>query len=435
MAAEKEKLRRRLGEREVRRRLEGEAIREREEIGKLFGWLRLDEDQEGKGQGGVALSGEEEIQHQREEALKEARVGKAKDAVKIEVIQVEEEDIDSPADDGTPTKRKRTRNRRLKTKIKIEPDGTISRITGKDNLPSIPKATPARKDTCNMANNPLLKGALSSTTKPHPNLWKAFTSSPLYHPSNSTPALGAMYASLHKKSLTPVLSEKTAIWAGSEHIKPEGRRDKLTLQQRSAWPEMSEMKAEGQYRKDAGKERRLPLPRMDIMTREAVLREAGGISQVRLMSQEEKDTVCRELEKRTGEEISWCDRQPVRYWDFDRLESVSRERREENSRRRRGEPVCGPNSYAAAMGEQRRGPNMGLRGGFSGVGGRRQTGPPLMAMSPVPPVKLNPLDPKALSFGADGPGDGVNPLPGGWVFDEEFLKQRGDWEELLSNHL
>jgi hypothetical protein len=182
---------------------------------------------------------------------------------------------------------------------------------------------------------------------------------------------------------------------------------------------------------------------MDIMTKEAVIREAGGQEVVDQLTDEGRDAVCRELGKKTGEEIAWIDREPVRFSDFDRLESVSKERWEENTRRREGEPVCGPSASVhghgaqgaqGAMGGSRgHGLNMGLRGGFSQSGvGRRQTGP--TAPPPAQP-KATGVNPEAICYGADGLGDGKVPPPGGWVFDEEFLKQRGDWADLLENHL
>jgi hypothetical protein len=125
------------------------------------------------------------------------------------------------------------------------------------------------------------------------------------------------------------------------------------------------------------------------------------------------------------------------------LDSVEKEMREKNARRREGEPVCGPNTYVhghGRMGGQMcgghrggHGPNMSLRGGFSqSSAARRQTG-----MSTASPAQTHPkpVDPNATCYGADGPGDGKVPPPGGWVFDEEFLKGKGDWEDLLENHL
>lgn len=115
-----------------------------------------------------------------------------------------------------------------------------------------------------MASN-LLKEFLAGIAKPpNSSLWKAFTQSPLYNPSGSTPVLSAMFASLQKPGHTAVLGAPTSIWAGDEYLKPEGRRDPKTGVYRSAWPELSELKAEGQYRKEASKDRRLPLPRKDV---------------------------------------------------------------------------------------------------------------------------------------------------------------------------
>jgi len=76
---------------------------------------------------------------------------------------------------------------------------------------------------------------------------------------------------------------------------------------------------------------------------------------------------------------------------------------------------------------------MGLRGGFSQSGpGRRYTGAPPPVLAELEPKVVQP---EAISYGASGPEDGKVPPPGGWVFDEGFLKQKGDWEDLLENHL
>jgi hypothetical protein len=66
-----------------------------------------------------------------------------------------------------------------------------------------------------------------------------------------------------KPGYTHVLGMKTNVWAGDEQLKAKRKRDPKTGEHRAAWPEMSELKAEGQCRKEAGKERRLPLPRKD----------------------------------------------------------------------------------------------------------------------------------------------------------------------------
>jgi hypothetical protein len=129
------------------------------------------------------------------------------------------------------------------------------------------------------------------------------------------------------------------------------------------------------------------------------------------------------------------DRQPIRFDGIDRLESVNKQLREENERRRKEEPICGPRHHSAAQGvkgeqqRQRRGTNTRLRGGYNRPGTpRRQDGRP-------PPVQQKLIDPEAMSYGADGLGDGMTPQPGGWVFDEEYLRQKGDWEDLLENQL
>ena len=133
--------------------------------------------------------------------------------------------------------------------------------------------------------------------------------------------------------------------------KPEGRRNPVTNDHRAAWPEMNELKTEGQYRKEAGKDRRLPIPRMDMMTKEAIIRAVGGQEKIDEMTQEEVDDVCREQAKKTGDQIPWMDRQPIRFDGIDRFESVDKQLREENERRRKGEPICGPHgNHSAAQG-------------------------------------------------------------------------------------
>lgn len=503
MGEEKEKLRSRIEEREVRRKGEGDRAEDRavleREVQRLKGFVHggdVTERLQGleiegrEEEGGVSLHGEEKEQGEdREEQLAEARAGKAKDNTEIEVTEVDtqiesetepetesSEQVDSGTNnDGNSSKKKRKKRgkkkkgSKAKNTTKIEGveagDGSgaakPANIDQKENVKPTTSTTstgkPGSKPTAaskkttadlaanllgSLANDPLLKGVLAGTAKPpNSSLWRAFTRSNLYNPSGSGPALNAMFASLRQPGRTPVLSAPTSIWAGDEHLKPEGRRDPITGEHRSAWPDMSEMKAEGQYRKEAGKDRRLPLPRMDIMTKEAVIREAGGHEVVDQLTDEGRDAVCRELGKKSGEEIAWTDREPVRFSDFDRLESVSKERWEENTRRKEGEPVCGPSVHGhgaqgaqGAMGGSRgHGLNMGLRGGFSQSGvGRRQTGP----QAPLPDQpKAKVVNPEAICYGADGPGDGKVPPPGGWVFDEEFLKQRGDWGDLLENHL
>ncbi|PMD45781.1 hypothetical protein L207DRAFT_508562 [Hyaloscypha variabilis F] len=364
---------------------------------------------------------------------------------------------------GKTSKRKNHRGKkRSKGKNKLEGseaagggDGAakttedIKQATAASKPATTRKMTASKKNSENlaasllgsMANDPLLKGILAGSAKPpNPSLRKAFTQSPLYNTSGSGPALDTMLSSLQKPSHTPVLGAPSSIWAGNEHLKPEGRRDPKTGAHRAAWPELSEMKAEGQYRKEAGKERRLPLPRRDMMNKEAVIREAGGQEVADMLSEEGVDAVVRDLMKETGEEIAWQDRGPVVFSGFDRLEIVEKERREENARREEGEPVCGPITHGHGYGhgtqgvaQRGHGPNMGLRGGFSQSGpGRRYTGapPPVLAELKPKVVQL-----EAISYGTNGPGDGKVPPPGGWVFYEEFLKQKGDWEDLLENHL
>jgi hypothetical protein len=443
MQGQKKRLEWKIQEQKTRKRLEGELRVDRDVVERFAGLLV------GEGQGGDV-----ELHQPYDEQLAEARTGKARE-VEVNILELEtqienkndeETEIDSFTNDldSKDIRRKKPRNKRSKAskgKSKVESQDEIK--------PTLtPAAKPSAKPTAaaeaaasllgSLVNITLLKDVLSGPSKPsNSSLWRAFAQSPPYNAAGSAPALNAMFASLHQPGRTPVLGATTSIWAGDEPFLPEGRRDPITGDHRAAWPEMSEMKAEGQYRKEVGKDGRLPIPRHDLMTKGAVIREAGGQGKVDAMSQEEKDAFCREMEKRSGEEIAWMDRELVRFSDFDRLESVSKERREENTRRRKGEPVYSPSQHGAnghGQGEQRRGPNMGLRGGFSQSGaGRRHTGSPAPVLPPLALPKL--VNYESVCFGADGPGDGMKPPPGGWVFDKELLKQKGDWEDLVENNL
>ncbi len=295
-----------------------------------------------------------------------------------------------------------------------------------------------------MANDPLVKASSTGTLKESPSdTWRLCKASTPYSRAGGGAGRSSVFASLQRPGQTTLLGAATSVWAGDEHLKPEGGRDPVTNDHRAAWPEMNELKTEGQYRKEAGKDRRLPMPRMDIMTKEAILRAVGGQEKVDEMTREDVDDVCREQAKKTGDQILWMDRQPIRFGGIDRFESVDKQLREENERCKKGEPIFGPQhggnhgTYAshAAQGvqgeqqRQRRRTNSRLRGGYSHPGTPRH-----QARRP-PPIQQKPIDPEAMSYGADGPGDGMAPHSGGWVFDEGYLKQKGDWEDLLENHL
>ncbi|KAN0112263.1 hypothetical protein V8E51_005214 [Hyaloscypha variabilis] len=440
MEGEKGRLRRRIEEVESRKR-GGEGVRRFLEGGEGGEGFAEEQDGEGEEEG----EGHEDGEGQEEGESVEEEMGVHVENEKEETESNEQ--VDSGTNDnesvGKTSKRKNHRGKKKsKGKNNLERseaaggvDGAAKTATEKNS------ADLAASLLGSIANNPLLKGVLAGTAKPpNSSLWKPFTQSPLYNPSGSTLALDAMLSSLQKPSHTPVLGAPTSIWAGNEHLKPEGRCDPKTGTHRAAWPELSEMKAEGQYHKEAGKDRRLPLPRMDMMNKEAVIREAGGQEVADMLREEGVDAVVRDLMKKTGEEIAWQDREPVVFSGFDRLEIVEKERREENARREKGEPVCGPATHghghghgAQGVAQRGHGPNMGLRGSFSQSGpGRRYTGapPPVLAELKPKVVQL-----EAISHGADGLGDGKVPPPGGWVFHEEFLKQKGDWEDLLENNL
>lgn len=476
-----------MAERE-RRRLEVR-IRERERGRRRMVGYRLEGVTEGiegiqveEGQGGASLGGRELMQTY-EGQVAEPRAGKAwigeqdgnldvREATASENGDAEDsssEYVNSPATEnaskeGSGNGKAKSKNRRgnrgrnkskgSKGKNKIE-DGkltveTLEPVESREINPATPTTKPAKRSRAgaeaagsllsHMANDPLVKASRAVTLRePTSDLWRLNKASSFY---NTADAGHAMFASLQRPGQTIVLGAATSVWAGDEHLKPEGRRHSVTNNHRAAWPEMNELKAEGQYRKEAGKDRRLPIPRMDMMTKEAIIRAVGGQEKVDKMTQEKIDDVCREQAKKTGDQIPWMDRQPIRFNEIDRLESMHKQLREENERRRNGEPVCGPHggghgTYAshAAQGvqgeqqRQRRGTNSRLRAGYNHPGTpRRQAGR-------LPPIQQKPINPEAMSYGADGPGDGMTPHPGGWVFDEEYLKQKGDWEDLLENYL
>ncbi|KAE9376119.1 hypothetical protein N431DRAFT_437476 [Stipitochalara longipes BDJ] len=441
MEGEKERLRCRIQERECRRRVEGDRVLDREVV--------MRENQRLRG----LVCGEddgEELAEERDGDGKE--VGGAVEELGAQIENENEEgergeQVDSGTNDnesiGKSSKRKNHRGKKSKgskAKNKIEDSEAAKPEEDIEHARTASKKNTADLATTllgSMANDPLLKGVLAGTAKPpNSSLWKAFTQSSLYNPSGSAPALNAMFASLQKPGHTTVLGAPTNIWAGDEHLKPEGRRDPKTGAHRSAWPELSEMKAEGHYRKEAGNDRRLPLPRKDLMNKEAVIREAGGQEVADMLSEAGVDAVCRDLMHKTGEEIAWMDREPVVFGGFDRLESVEKERREDIARRSKGGSVRGHG--AQGTGQRGHGPNMGLRGGFSQSGqGRRYTGAPLPGPALPGPTKPKStvVYPEAIAYGADGPGSGKVPPPGGWAFDEDFLKQKGEWEDLLENNL
>jgi len=441
----------RIEEREARKKGEGEAREDRALVERENGRLR-------------ALSGE---LVEGFEVMEIAEKGKEVEILARELGDESEsgdektessEQVDSGSNQSESGGKKKRKNPRGKKKSKAKNNAESTEAaeaaeakeeikdtnTGASTTKPAPKpATASKKSSAelaasllrDMANDPLLKGVLAGSAKPpNSSLWKAFTQSPLYNPSGGGAAINSMLTSLQKPGRTTALGAPTSIWAGDEHLKPEGRRDPKTGAVRSAWPELAEMKAEGQYRKDAGKDRRLPLPRMDMMNKEAVIREAGGREVTDMLNEAGVDAVCRELMQNTGDEIAWMDREPVVFREFDRLESVEKERQEDIARREKGEPVLSPGTQGRGHGRVSSA-NMGLRGGLSQSGsGRRYTGAPLPApFEPTPKPQL--VSPEAIAYGADGPGDGKVPPPGGWVFDEEFLKQRGDWEDLLENHL
>lgn len=515
---EREKLGVKVGELEAKKKMEAEAREDqkdtagvvREMKGERDGERKIGDVFEGegmgveKGLGDLRIIGEkqkEELNVRSYEELQEACAGKAKtvdDEVQYDVTESTEQiEGTESSEQVTPTKtkkkRKGHRGKGSKGKSKAEPKEDVKEeikptpetptpkpIQAKPTFVSRRAANDARQKLLNiMAKDPMLQAHLAGTGKePDTELWRAFTQTSMYNPNGSGGEVAAMFGTLSQPGLTPVLGAKTSIWAGDEHLKPEGKRDPKTEEHRAAWPELSEMKAEGQYRKEAGKDRRLPLPRKDLLNREAVI---AAIGDTKGLTQEEIDDKVEALTKRTGDDIPWQDREVIRLEGFDRLESASKERREDEKRRRMKLPIPGPHSTntggqmgmnAGGMGAQM-GPGGGMgnegRGGAN-IGGQMGMGPQMGGMGlgnqhgqpqglghqnrgganmalrgghnntrrfaqqpPLTPPKV--VNAEAISYGADGPGDGKVPPPGGWVFDEEFLKTKGEWKELIEKHL
>lgn len=74
-----------------------------------------------------------------------------------------------------------------------------------------------------------------------------------------------------EKGLSKVLGLPTSHWKGNEATLAEGKRGVITEKSRAYWPALPELKAEGDDRvKVRGLKRRLPLPRLDMLSKERV---------------------------------------------------------------------------------------------------------------------------------------------------------------------
>ncbi|CAG8959775.1 hypothetical protein HYFRA_00001682 [Hymenoscyphus fraxineus] len=117
-----------------------------------------------------------------------------------------------------------------------------------------------------------------------------------------------------KKGFSTLL-EETTIWKPEYTDLPEKRDPNGTsIVTRAAWPDQNELKAEGEYRLMAFGERRLPLPRKDMYSPDAVRAKVGA------------GATCKELAQHTGEEIAWYERETIEYTGLDKLESIDKEK-------------------------------------------------------------------------------------------------------------
>lgn len=112
------------------------------------------------------------------------------------------------------------------------------------------------------------------------------------------------------------LAEETTIWKPEYTDLPE-KRDPTpgaSVVTRASWPEQNEFKAEGEHRLVAFGERRLPLPRKDEYSAEAV--------RAKFMT----GTTIQELSQASGEDIAWYERATVEFKGLDKLKSTEKEK-------------------------------------------------------------------------------------------------------------
>ncbi|XMA13614.1 hypothetical protein WAI453_006405 [Rhynchosporium graminicola] len=141
--------------------------------------------------------------------------------------------------------------------------------------------------------------------------------------------------------LSAVLGEKTAFWAGGEELLKEGKVDEENGM-RAFWPDMGELKYEGETRAKRTNIRRLPLPRLDLYST-GMLRHF--IPPASPISQTEKGSLVDLLiDKKALADIAWFERQVVPFkYKLDQLPCLDR-LWEANERTNNGGPYFKPAS-------------------------------------------------------------------------------------------
>ena len=306
-----------------------------------------------------------------------------------------------------------------------------------------------------------------------------------------------------------VLGEKTNFWAGGENGLMEGKAG-CGKGMRALWPEMGELKMEGEMRVRKMREfcpfpfpfdsnfndwaigfkcmlirigqRRFPLPRVDLYST-GMMRHFIP-PHIPLTPAEKSALIDQIIAKKATGDIAWHERQVVPFkHKLDRLPTLTKIWRQ-NEKTDNGRPyytlptsiyekpmqgedfavreggddmheygagdefssdeeVFGEDGYGynAANDEDEYGDNIPENIYAVDENGvvypqvyHEQDGP-VQGYGDCSYAGNNAYDghglPVNYSNGADGPGSGMRLPPGGWVFDEDALKERGEWADLL----
>ncbi|CAL3973427.1 unnamed protein product [Diplocarpon coronariae] len=257
-------------------------------------------------------------------------------------------------------------------------------------------------------------------------------------------------------SYSKFLGEKTAVWGGDEEHIVEGKKSAASIKMRAFWPDMVELKAEGEGRVMNREPRRFPLPRVDLYS-DAVVRRL--IPNPQDLTRAEMDALCSALAAKR-DDIVWFERRAVCFHgNLDRLPAISRifEEHEEMERyvaRGRTDSGVSTSFEGDAPVRVMGGGGMGREPNY--YGGQVQAPPGFEAAAGGPaaddddlPSYLSALDivnatrPRHTAIPPVGPETGTIERhayyatdstalapPGGWKFDEGALRDEG-WGGLL----
>ncbi|KAL2072951.1 hypothetical protein VTL71DRAFT_10275 [Oculimacula yallundae] len=282
-----------------------------------------------------------------------------------------------------------------------------------------------------------------------------------------------------------VLGEKTAFWAGGEEVLKEGKVDEENGM-RAFWPDMSELKTEGEMRAKKTRQRRFPLPRIDLYST-GMLRHF--IPPAANLTAHEKNALIEQIiAKNRIEDIAWHERQVVPFkYALDRLPSLDKIW-EQNEKTENGGSYLEPKGgdHGKGKGKEQLAVRAGdkaeedqevrdegeeYKGGCAKddlnaprtrdmnsdpthadgtlqstyfnptnfvFGAQTQNYVSYGSYGPQQPegnTMANPYDgiglPASYSYASEGPGNGKRPPTGGWMFDELELKKNKDWADLL----